>query len=247
MLALPSVACSGGFSCEDWCNEWTCGQNECRLCGPDNGCTWSPPPPPFYPGRCGRRFEECTWSQCCANEHEDACTRRSGRGFHQCRPKTAACGGDSTWDCPELDSEPPVAPTPHPPPSPPSPPPCSSNYEPCWSGNEGERETCCSSTADSPFGCFRKTGTSLATCRPMAADSACFDGDVWLCPGWNKLPPAIPSPAPPPSPPPPPPPSPPPCKEIYQPCWDAGAQTPECCASPRMTVASCESLGACAA
>ena len=128
-------------SCSDWCNQYTCQQDECSSCGSRLGCfdpphPPSPPPspspqppppppptPPPPPMPCPAAREAC-WEQplrCCSTPGW-GCFRRIGLQYAQCRavPEDAPCVNDDKWECPgwRLPSEvpplPPVSPAPLP-------------------------------------------------------------------------------------------------------------------------------------
>lgn len=49
---------------------------------------------------CAKRFQNCYESQCCADP-ADACHRRTGRSYAQCRPyDPLSCMSDPAWECP---------------------------------------------------------------------------------------------------------------------------------------------------
>ena len=128
-------------SCADWCNQYTCQQDECSSCGPRLGCfepphppnpppspsPQSPPPPPPEPPPpptpCPAAREAC-WEQplrCCSTPGW-GCFRRVGLQYAQCRvvPTDTPCVDTEKWECPgwhlpnEVPPLPPVSPAPLP-------------------------------------------------------------------------------------------------------------------------------------
>lgn len=114
---------------------------------------------------CGFESEDCLESQCCAGEPDIGCYRRKGRNFAMCRKTPQGmCVPDEDWLCPGAWEQPWNA--------------CAGNFENCRAAH------CCKNSES--FGCFKRTTTPFAQCRPLTPGSPCINSDKWLCPdSWS--------------------------------------------------------------